>query len=88
MKTFYVLQPYQVGSKRSKSLALVIPAKVVRECNIDTSTVFALRTNVDTKHITLQQAPYPTDHNVNSQERNKPAGQSFQATNQLAGRVP
>jgi antitoxin component of MazEF toxin-antitoxin module len=43
MKSVYVVQPYQVGSKRAKSLAMVIPAKVVKKFNIDASTIFTLR---------------------------------------------
>jgi hypothetical protein len=61
MKELYVLQPYEVGSRRAKSLALVIPAKVVKEYKIGTSTVFALSTNSNTKRIVLQQTPYPME---------------------------
>jgi hypothetical protein len=43
MKSVYVIQPYQVGSKRAKSLAMVIPAKIVREYNINASTIFTLK---------------------------------------------
>jgi hypothetical protein len=43
MKSVYVIQPYQVGSKKAKSLAMVIPAKVVKKYKIDASTIFALR---------------------------------------------
>lgn len=42
MKEVYVLQPYEVGSKYNKSLALVIPAKVVKRYKINPSTVIAL----------------------------------------------
>jgi hypothetical protein len=61
MKELYVLQPFEVGSRKAKSLALVIPAKVVKECSIGTSTVFALSTNPSTKRIVLQQTPYPVE---------------------------
>jgi antitoxin component of MazEF toxin-antitoxin module len=54
MKQLYVLQPYHVGSKHAKSLALVIPAKIVKEYNVDQSTVFALNVNDKTKKIILQ----------------------------------
>ena len=43
MKKLYALQPYMVGSKKGKSLVVVIPSEVVKTCNIDTSTVFTLR---------------------------------------------
>jgi hypothetical protein len=64
MKSIYVLQPYEVGSKKAKSLALIIPAKVAKKYSIDTSTVFALQTNPNANTITLQQ----TDHSMVKQD--------------------
>jgi hypothetical protein len=58
-KRTYVVQPYQVGSKDKKSLALIIPAKVTRECGINTSTIFAVQVNELSKHITLQIVDLP-----------------------------
>jgi antitoxin component of MazEF toxin-antitoxin module len=55
VKSLYALQPYQVGSKDCKSLALIIPSKVAKQYNVDTSTVFTLRVDEDIKRITLQQ---------------------------------
>jgi antitoxin component of MazEF toxin-antitoxin module len=55
MKSMYALQPYQVGSKDGKSLALIIPAKVAKQYNVSTSTVFTLKADEDTKRIMLQQ---------------------------------
>lgn len=54
MKAIYALQPYEVGSKDGKSLALIIPAKVAKRYNVDTSTVFTLRVDENTKRIMLQ----------------------------------
>jgi hypothetical protein len=54
MKRIYVLQPYRVGSRNGKSLAMVIPAEVAKVCNIDESTVFALRVDSSREHITLE----------------------------------
>ena len=48
------LQPYMVESKKGKSLVVVIPSEVVKTCNIDTSTVFTLRGDENTKTVTLQ----------------------------------
>lgn len=53
LKSLYALQPYKVGSKHSKSLVVCIPAKIAKECNIDTSTVFALQVDEKTKQVTL-----------------------------------
>ena len=52
MKSVYLIQPYQLGGKY-KSLALIIPADIVRECNINNSTGFSLRVDKETKKIVL-----------------------------------
>lgn len=53
MKDIYLLQPYHVGAKKYKSLALCLPAEVVREAKISTSTGFALRIDTLTKKVKL-----------------------------------
>jgi len=53
MKSTYLVQPYHVGSRKAKSLALVIPAEVAKEYNITDSTVFALRLERSTRKIIL-----------------------------------
>jgi hypothetical protein len=53
MKSVYILQPYEVGSKKAKSLAMIIPAKVVKKYNISTSTAFALRADEERNEIRL-----------------------------------
>lgn len=54
-RTLYAIQPYRVGckDKNKKSLAIIIPAKVARECNVDPSTIFALRVDRQKKIFTL-----------------------------------
>ncbi|MFL6457937.1 MAG: hypothetical protein ACJ71G_13355 [Nitrososphaeraceae archaeon] len=54
MKSLYALQPYQVGSKDRKSLALIIPAEITKQYNIDKSTVFTLQVDDDKKRLMLQ----------------------------------
>jgi hypothetical protein len=54
MKNVYAIQPYYVGSKNGKSLALVIPAKVVKKYSLDASTIFSLKTDDASNTITLQ----------------------------------
>jgi hypothetical protein len=77
MKSLYVLQPYLVGSKQAKSLALIIPAKVRREAKVDISSVFVLKIDQKTKKITLQ--------NVNENDESMiPADESFPASKQQA----
>ncbi len=82
MRSLYVIQPYEVGSKKAKSLALVIPAKVVKKYNITISTVFVLKANTQTKTIVLEQTIYPV--NIEPQGIEKPTGESLHATNQQA----
>ena len=40
-KKIYAVQPYQVGPKHNKSLAVIIPSKLAKEFGVDTSTIFA-----------------------------------------------
>jgi hypothetical protein len=54
LKSVYALQPYQVGSKNAKSLAIVIPARVAKRYDIDTSTIFTLKGDDISKTVTLQ----------------------------------
>jgi antitoxin component of MazEF toxin-antitoxin module len=54
MKSLYALQPYYVGSKDGKSLALIIPAKVAKRYNVDASTVFTLQVDEAKKRLMLQ----------------------------------
>jgi antitoxin component of MazEF toxin-antitoxin module len=54
MKSQYALQPYQVGSKDRKSLAVIIPVEVTKHYNIDKSTVFTLQVDDDKKRLMLQ----------------------------------
>ncbi len=77
MKNVYALQPYQVGSKNGKSLAIVIPAKVAKKYNIDTSTIFTLKGDDNTKTVTLQTMQR-LDKNITF----IPAGQSLEASSQ------
>jgi len=81
MKELYAIQPYQVGSKNAKSLALIIPAKVTREYNINTSTVFALRTDKDTKRIRLRNMD-ETIQECKGDIVVTPAGQSLEPSSQ------
>jgi antitoxin component of MazEF toxin-antitoxin module len=84
MRDVYIVQPYNVGSKKSKSLALVIPAKVVRQYRIDTSTAFALKANSETNLITLRQTRYLE---TEDQKQLKPTGQGFEISTQQVLRV-
>jgi antitoxin component of MazEF toxin-antitoxin module len=52
-RNVYVVQPYRVGTKDRKSLAIVIPAQVVKEYSFSTSTIFALKVD-NMRRLTLQ----------------------------------
>jgi hypothetical protein len=82
MKSLYILQPYHVGSKNARSLALVIPSEVKRECDIDTSTAFALFVDKVTKGVTLRTIA--VNNILNSKNMMMPIGESFQASTQQA----
>jgi hypothetical protein len=75
-KIIYVVQPYKVGTKRGKSLAMIIPAEFARDNHIDTSTIFILRNLKDnTGKITFQR--------VNCEnEKMTPTGKSLGAPGQ------
>ncbi|HEY7078151.1 MAG TPA: hypothetical protein VH500_00520 [Nitrososphaeraceae archaeon] len=77
MKSVYVIQPYAVGSKTSKSLAIIIPAEVKKEFHIDISTPFVLYPDKATKIVTLQNMK-EIIHTRNMMY----AGQSLAASNQ------
>jgi hypothetical protein len=78
MKSIYIIQPYRVGSKNAESLALIIPSKVRKQANIDTSTVFTLRIDENTKRITLQTI----NDLIEKYENTVPTGESLVASNQ------
>jgi hypothetical protein len=58
-KITYAVQPYQVGHKDRKSLAIIIPAKIARECEVNTSTIFAIHTDKQKKSLTLHMLDIP-----------------------------
>jgi hypothetical protein len=58
----YVIQPYRVGTKDRKSLAIVIPAQVVKEYSFNTSTVFALNVDKGNSKITLRKVGLPGEN--------------------------
>jgi hypothetical protein len=61
MRSIYLLQPFHVGSKNAKSTALVVPCAVVKEYNIDRSTIFMLQTDNQKKTITLEVMQYSSE---------------------------
>ena len=80
----YAVQPYEVGPKNRdrKSLALVIPSKIVEECNVNTSTIFAIQLGHQKKSITLHMV------DASNQKKIIPAAPSFQAnSNQVSEEV-
>jgi hypothetical protein len=60
-RRIYATQPYEVGSKRGRSLALIIPAGIARQCNITPNTVFSVKADTRTKTVTLQTINLTTE---------------------------
>ena len=54
MKEIYAIQPYQVGSNKSKSLAVILPKKITEEWEIDQSTIFSLKVDKKSKMLILK----------------------------------
>ena len=54
LRPLYVVKPYKVGSKVGNSTAMVIPADVVKECDINTYALLALRADAKTKDIRIR----------------------------------
>jgi hypothetical protein len=54
MKSVYISQPYAIGSKTGRSLALVIPHEVVLHYRLSPSTIIILRTEIPKKKIILE----------------------------------
>ena len=73
-KSVYVIQPYEVGTRKRKSLAMIIPAKYARDNQIDRSTVFVIKNNEENGSIIF--------HRIKSVELegSMPTGESFQTT--------
>ena len=80
MKEIFIIQPYLVGSKRAKSLAVIIPAQIAKECNINTSTAFSLRVDRQTKVMTLNIIDTTT--NKFQKHIMTPIGESLEASSQ------
>lgn len=60
-----VIQPYAVGSKGARSLAVIIPAGIARQCDITTDTMFFVKADTRTKAVTLQTIKLLEDENEN-----------------------
>ena len=54
MKEIYAIQPYQVGSNKSKSLAVILPKKITEEWEINQSTIFSLKVDKNSKTLILK----------------------------------
>jgi hypothetical protein len=75
-RNLHVVQPYWVGAKEKKSLALIIPAHVIKQQGLDSSTVFASTAN-STKIVL--KVIYPE---LDREAVTISTGESFEATNQ------
>lgn len=69
-----LIRPYQVGAKNSKSLAFILPAKIVKKYDINPSTMFQLKH--DEYEIIL--------HQIEIIEKKSPANYSLNPSSQQA----
>jgi hypothetical protein len=70
LSKIYAAQPYYAGgANRKHTLVFCIPSKIVKECNINISTIFAMRVASDRKSIVLQilEAP-PADDLITDEQ--------------------
>ena len=63
-KSTYAVQPYHVGRKDRKSLAVIIPSEVAKEFNVSTSTIFVVHTDKKNKTLTLNMIETPYERNM------------------------
>ena len=54
MDNYYLVRPYEVGSKSAKCMAMVIPAALRKHANIDRSSILMAKIDEKTKLITLK----------------------------------
>jgi hypothetical protein len=78
MKDVYIVQPYKVGSATGKSLAIIVPAELVKEYKIGISTILALSPDNRREKITIQTITRIADRF----EKMIPTGESFEASTQ------
>jgi antitoxin component of MazEF toxin-antitoxin module len=78
MKDVYIVQPYKVGSSKGKSLAIIVPAELVKEYKIGISTILALSPDNKREKITIQTITRIADRF----EKMIPTGESFEASTQ------
>ena len=80
-KSVYVIQPYEVGATKRKSLAMIIPAKYARDNQIDKSTVFIVKANEQNGKIVFHRIK-----DIGLEEL-MPTGESFQASSQQESNI-
>lgn len=74
VRDIYLIQPYPVGSKNSKSLAIVIPSEIAKKLQIDTSTVFVLKST--------DEGIFLNFVDIDKNKRTKPVGVSLPTDSQ------
>lgn len=84
-KNTFLIQPYQVGSKQRRSLAIVIPSEITKKHNIDTSTILVLRSDVERNQLNLTKI---NQEIMCAQEKNLiPVEKSSEGSNQQISKV-
>lgn len=71
MKSVYALQPYKAGSKRGTSMVVVIPAAVVKEFGISTSSILTLRVDQKAKRFVMENSGWSQETTAPSEINNQ-----------------
>ena len=78
-KEFFAIQPYLVGSKKAKSIAITIPSEVVKTHSINRSTIFILKNNEEKNGFNLEiiGRRKVEEEMINADESFQPSGQQI-----------
>jgi hypothetical protein len=82
-QNIYFIQPYKIGSKERKSTVITIPAKIVKKFEINTNTLFILKS--ESKRKLILHKISNIDDKIDFENKTMiPAAKSFQASIQQA----
>lgn len=74
MKSEYIVEPREVGSKNGRSVVVRIPPALMKECNFDCNTIFAVKSDRASGTMIFRK--------VYAKEIQIPDGQSLEGPNQ------
>ncbi|HEX5186959.1 MAG TPA: hypothetical protein VFV86_08725 [Nitrososphaeraceae archaeon] len=81
-KNIHLVQPYKVGTKTKKSLAMIIPSKIVKSHKIEPSTIFIIRSDENKDKIILEMIDISSKKVVASVDKSSEASSQQISTTQ------